>query len=137
MSTKTRLLLGATHATLLLMLGLATPSFAQTIDTEIGHDIGTSVADVFGDGSNVSVNTSIASVTYGPPVLINRDKLSYYEVLGSVQGTGWGGAFQDLSEPPFPPPEQFPSLSHYAYSVPFVLRWPLRWDGTLVHYAHG
>jgi hypothetical protein len=120
---------------------LAAPStaLAVTVDTEIGDGIGTSVPDVFGDGSNVAVDTSITSVTYEEPVLVNRHGLRYYEVLGTVEGVGWGGEFQDLEAPPPPqqPPPPEPAFSHYSYSMPFVLRWAPDWDGTLVHYQHG
>jgi hypothetical protein len=110
---------------------------AETIDTAIGAGIGTSVSDVFGDGSNVAVQTSITSVTYESPVVVTRHGLTYNEVLGTIQGIGWGGEFQDLTGPLLPPPEPFPSLSHYTYNIPFVLRWTASWDGTLVAYAHG
>jgi hypothetical protein len=106
---------------------------AQTTDTMIGQGIGTSVADVFGDGSNVQISTSVASVIYSNPRRINRDGLNYFEVTGSIRGTGWGGERSDLTGPG-------PILSangHYTYDVPFVLRWRPNWDGTLVYYSHG
>jgi hypothetical protein len=110
-------------------------ALAVTVDTEIGDGIGTSVPDVFGDGSNATVNTSISSVTYEEPVLVKRDGVRYYEVLGTVEEVGWGGEFQDLEAPG--PAEPFAAFAHYSYSMPFVLRWAVGWDGTLVHYQHG
>ena len=109
------------------------PASAQTTDTTIGQGIGTSVADVFGDGSNVQINTSVASVTYSNPMPINRKGLNYFEVTGSIRGTGWGGERADLTGPG-------PILSangHYSYDAPFVLRWRPNWEGTLVYYGHG
>jgi hypothetical protein len=55
------------------------------------------------------------------------------ETTGSVRGIGWGGRKDPLEGPG-------PSVSahaHYAYDVPFVLRWPRNFDGTLVYYQHG
>jgi len=106
---------------------------AQTTDPTLGQGIGTSVADVFGDLSNVKVNTSISSVTYSNPSLVHRDGLNYFEVRGSIRGTGWGGEWVDLTGPA-------PVISancHYSYDLPFVLRWANGWDGTLVYYGHG
>jgi hypothetical protein len=123
-------------AIVIALLMPATAS-AATVDPVIGAGIGTAVNDVFGDGSNVPVQTSITSVTYENPVVVQRNSLHYIEVLGTIQGIGWGGEFQDLSGPLLPPPEPFPSLSHYTYNIPFVLRWTANWDGTLVAYAHG
>src|SRR3954471_8168388 len=112
-------------------------AISATIDPAIGAGIGTSVPDVFGDGSNVPVHTSITSVTYENPVVVKRNGLVYLETVGTIQGIGWGGEFQDLSGPLLPPPEPLPALSHYTYNIPFVLRWAANWDGTLVAYAHG
>jgi len=122
---------------ILVVLLIPAVAIAATVDPAIGAGIGTSVADVFGDGSGVPVHTSITSVTYENPVVVKRNGLNYIEVLGVIHGTGWGGEFQDLSGPLLPPPEPFPSLSHYTYNIPFVLRWTANWDGTLVAYAHG
>ena len=122
---------------LIVLLLTRAAAVGSVVDTTIGTGIGTSVPDVFGDGSNVRVQTSIVSVTYESPVLVKRDGFNYREVLGTVKGIAWGGEFQDLSGPLLPPPEPFASLSHYSYSIPFVLRWPDNWDGMLVAYAHG
>ena len=106
---------------------------AQTTDTTLGQGIGTSVSDAFGDGSNVQINTSVTAVVYSNPVRVHRNGLNYFEVSGSIRGIGWGGEFADLLGPA-------PVLSanaHYSYELPFVLRWGLRWDGTLVYYGHG
>src|SRR3954469_8896649 len=89
---------GCTIAMLVALLIPAT-AIAATIDPALGAGIGTSVPDVFGDGSNVPVQTSIASVTYENPVVVKGNGLAYLEVVGSIQGTGWGGEFQDLSGP--------------------------------------
>jgi hypothetical protein len=106
---------------------------AQTTDTTLGQGIGTFVADAFGDGSNVQINTSVTAVVYSSPVRVHQNGLNYFEVTGSIRGTGWGGEFADLTGPA-------PVLSanaHYSYDLPFVLRWGQRWDGTLVYYGHG
>jgi len=106
---------------------------ADTIDTEIGAGIGTSVDDVFGPGSGVAIRTSITSVTYATPRPVHRNGLAYLETTGSVKGVGWGGR-KDALDGPGP---SFNADSHYAYDVPFVLRWPRNFDGTLVYYQHG
>jgi hypothetical protein len=106
---------------------------ADTVDTGIGAGIGTAVDDVYGPGSGVSIRTSIGSVTYAEPRLVHRDGLVYMETTGTVKGVGWGGRMDSLDGPG-------PSTTadvHYAYDVPFVLRWPSRFDGTLVYYQHG
>ncbi len=120
----------------IFMLTTVSPVFAQappTVDTEIGRGIGTAVDDVFGDGTNVAVRTSIASVTYGEARKVRDHGLVYFELLGSVQGVGWGGEADTLDGPG----PTFDAESHYDYDVPFVLRWPRAFDGTLVYYAHG
>jgi hypothetical protein len=111
-------------------LGLA---LVALVDTQIGNGIGTVVADAFGDGSNVAINTSITGVSYAPPRMVGRDGRVYFETLGNVQGVGWGGRLDSLSGPG--PSEE--AFAHYTYDVPFVLRWPHDFDGTLVTYAHG
>jgi len=106
---------------------------ADAVDTEIGAGISTAVDDVFGPGSGVSIRTSITEVTYAKPRLVHRDGLVYWETTGSAKGIGWGGRKDPLDAPG-------PSLSanaHYAYEVPFVLRWAPNFDGTLVYYQHG
>ena len=122
---------------ILVALIMPAAAMAATVDPVVGAGIGTSVPDVFGNGSNVPVQTSITSVTYENPVVVNRTGLNYIEVVGSIQGIGWGGEFQDLSGPLLPPPQPLPSLSHYTFNIPFVLRWAANWDGVLVAYAHG
>src|SRR5262245_56162740 len=107
--------------------------FADTVNTTIGLGIGTHVADVFGDGSNIAIDTSIMSVSYGAPTLVHRNGLTYFEVLGSVQGRGWGGGADTLGGPG----PTFDAESHYDYTVPFVLRWRCNFRGTLLYYAHG
>ena len=66
--------------TIAILTALVMPSIAiaTTVDFSIGAGIGTSVADVFGDGSNVPVQTSITSVTYENPVVVKRDGFSYF-----------------------------------------------------------
>ena len=90
---------------LIVLLLTRAAAVGSIVDTTIGTGIGTSVPDVFGDGSNVRVQTSIVSVTYESPVLVKRDGLNYREVLGTVKGIAWGGEFQNLSGPLLPPPE--------------------------------
>jgi hypothetical protein len=104
-----------------------------TVDTLIGAGIGTSVDDVFGDGSGVPVRTSIASVSYEAPRRLVSGGLAYREVKGTVRGVGWGGLVDPL-DGPFPSDE---AEAPYTYDVPFVLRWPAAFDGTLVAYLHG
>lgn len=106
---------------------------ADTIDTEIGDGIQTSVDDAFGDGTNVQIRTSISSVTFGKRKKVQRKGLTYFEMLGSVQGSAWGGEADTLDGPG----PTFDAESFYEYDVPFVLRWPRTFDGTLVYYAHG
>jgi hypothetical protein len=106
---------------------------ADIVDTEIGSGISTAVAHVFGVGSNVAIRTSVTSVNYAPPVRVERDRRVYLETRGSIQGTGWGGAFDTLGGPG----PSFDAEAHYTYDVPFVLRWPESFRGTLVYYAHG
>lgn len=106
---------------------------ADTIDTEIGSGIGTAVDDVFGPGSGVSIRTSITSVTYAEPRLVHRDGLVYLETTGSVSGIGWGGRKDPLDGPG----SSLDVYAHYAYEVPFVLRWRRNFDGNLVYYQHG
>jgi hypothetical protein len=72
-------------------------------------------------------------VTYGMPRKVRRNGLVYFELTGSVQGVGWGGEADTLDRPG----PTFDAESHYDYDVPFVLRWPRDFDGTLVYYAHG
>lgn len=113
--------------------GAVGPAAADTVDTEIGAGIGTAVDDVFGPGSGVAIRTSITSVSYAKPRLVRRNGLVYLETTGSVRGVGWGGRKDPLEGPG-------PSVNahvHYAYDVPFVLRWPRNFDGTLVYYQHG
>lgn len=109
------------------------PALADTVDTGIGAGISTSVDDVFGPGSGVSIRTSITEVTYARPRRVHRDGLAYWETTGSVKGIGWGGR-KDPIDAPGPP---LHARAHYAYDVPFVLRWAPNFDGTLVYYQHG
>jgi hypothetical protein len=104
---------------------------ADTTDTQIGNGIGTSIADIFGNGSNVAISTSVSSVTHSTPALVHKGGVNYYEVGGEISGTGWGGEWEDPDGPPVD------AMVHYAYSLPFVLRWAADWDGTLVYYSHG
>jgi hypothetical protein len=101
---------------------------ADTIDTTIGAGIGTVVPAV-------PIHTSITSVVYGDPVRVQRPGATYWEVLGTVHGTGWGGVWTDLTLGGPQPLED--ARTDYQYAVPFVLRWPAAWDGTLVYFAHG
>ena len=116
-----------------LLLLTADRASAQITDTTIGQGIGTQVSDAFGDGSNIAINTSVASVTYSNPVRVHREGLNYFEVTGNIRGTGWGGEWSDLTGPA----PVLSSNSHYAYEIPFVLRWGQNWEGTLVYYGHG
>ena len=123
----------ATIAAVFLCFVVGAPAFADTVNTTIGQGIGTHVADVFGDGSNVAIDTWITSVTYADPKLVHRNGMTYYEVLGSVQGRGWGGAADTLDAPG----PTFDAETHYDYNVPFVLRFRSSFNGTLLFYAHG
>ncbi|HKQ74510.1 MAG TPA: hypothetical protein VJ810_12535 [Blastocatellia bacterium] len=108
-------------------------ALAQTTDTTLGQGIGTFVADASDNGANIQINTSVAAVTYANPTRVHRAGLNYFEVTGSIRGTGWGGEWADLTGPA-------PILSanaRYSYDIPFVLRWAQNWDGTLVYYSHG
>ena len=109
------------------------PAAADTVDTEIGAGIGTAVDHVFGPGSGIAIRTSITSVSYAEPRLVRRNGLVYQEISGSVRGIGWGGRKDPLDGPG----PTFDARAHYAYDVPFVLRWPRNFDGTLVYYQHG
>lgn len=116
--------------------GLASPSnivAADTIDTDIGDGIETVVDDAFGDGTGIGIRTSITSVTFGKRKKVTRNGIVYFEMLGSIQGTGWGGQADTLDGPG----PTFDAESSYRYDVPFVLRWPKTFDGTLIYYAHG
>jgi hypothetical protein len=125
------------HSIIVAVLAIAalgvTTSRADTTDTTLGQGIGTAIPDVFGDGSGVAIATSVAAVTYGDPIHVHRGGLNYWEVTGTIRGIGWGGEWED----PGPPPTPFDALVHYAYDVPFVLRWPASWDRTLIYYSHG
>jgi hypothetical protein len=128
-----RYLLTTLFVGLLLILFQVQTLAQTTTDTVLGQGIGTSVNDIFGDGLNVQINTSVAAVVYSNPVWVRQNGLNYFEVTGSIRGTGWGGEFADLIGPA-------PVLSanaHYSYDLPFVLRWGQKWDGTLVYYGHG
>lgn len=132
----TRLAVGRLSLLCFFVIATVAPVVAQmppTVDTEIGRGIGTAVDDVFGDGTNVAVRTSIASVTYGKPRKVRDHGVVYFELLGSVEGVGWGGEVDTLGGPG----PTFDAETHYDYDVPFVLRWPRAFDGTLVYYAHG
>jgi hypothetical protein len=118
---------------ILLVLFAHGRTSAQTTSTTLGQGIGTSVADIYGDGSNVQTDTSVSSVTYSDPRRVERDGLNYFEVKGNIRGTGWGGEWSDLAGPA----PVVSSNGHYGYDVPFVLRWQSNWDGTLVYYGHG
>jgi Alpha/beta hydrolase domain len=111
---------------------MASPAAAQTVVQPVSG-IGTTLTDVFGDGSGVGVASSVTSITYAPPVRVRDGSLHYFEVTGSIQGTGWGGEWQEFGGPT----PIFDTTSHYAYDIPFVLRWHPAFDGTLVYYSHG
>jgi hypothetical protein len=114
------------------MLLCAAPVGAQPIVQAVSG-IGTTLSDVYGNGTNVGVSTSVSSVSYMPPRRVHAGQLQYHEVTGSIQGTGWGGEWQGLDGPnPI-----VDITSHYSYDIPFVLRWHPAWDGTLVYYTHG
>jgi hypothetical protein len=116
-----------------LLFGAQAAGAADVVDTAIGQGISTTVTDVFGPGSGVSIATSITSVTYGSPAKITRQGITFYELQGSVQGIGWGGGLDSMGGPgPTTHAE-----AHYAYDVPFVLRLPAGFDGTLLYYQHG
>jgi hypothetical protein len=95
--------------------------------------IGTTIGDVYGDGSAVAVASSVTSVRYNAPVRVRHGQLEFLEVTGTIQGVGWGGEWQELGGPS----AIVDATSHYAYDIPFVLRWPQAFDGTLIYYSHG
>ena len=116
----------------LLACAASAPASGQSVVQPV-TGIGTTLSDVYGDGSGVAVASSVTSVTYAPPVRVRQRGLDYFEVTGSIQGTGWGGEWQPFGGP-FPIAD---ATSHYAYDIPFVLRWTPAFDGTLVYYSHG
>ena len=95
--------------------------------------IGTSIPDVYGDASGVSVATTVTSIAYTLPVRVRRDHVELLEVTGSIKGVGWGGEWQM----PGGPNPIVDVTSHYSYDIPFVLRWHPAFDGTLIYYSHG
>ena len=119
-----------------VLAAAGTVSAADITDTTLGTGIGTYVPDALGPGSGVTIQTSIDSVTYQTPTLVRRNGLEFYEVQGSVRGTGWGGEV-DPFDPAAGPGEPWAADVPYTYDVPFVLRWPATFSGTLVYYAHG
>ena len=119
-------------ATLLVLTFPVAPSFAEQTTVPVSG-IGTTLQDVFGDGSAVTVATAVTSISYSAPVRVQRDGLEFVEVTGSMRGTGWGGQWQEFGGPT----PIFDATSHYGYDVPFVLRWHPGFDGTLVYYSHG
>jgi alpha/beta hydrolase family protein len=76
--------------------------------------------------SDPTIDTYISEVTLSEPVRIQRAGLEYFEVRGTIDGVGWGGenGFVRLE-------------SHYTYGLPYVLRIPVGWNGTLVVFRHG
>jgi hypothetical protein len=128
-SVRSTLVLGAAAG-----LSFLSASPARATPPPFWAGIGTSVDDVYGDGSGVAFATSVSDVTHSPPALVHRHGLDYLETTGVVSGIGWGGEWEDLSDP-FA--ERVDANVHYAYAVPYVLRWTAGWDGTLVVYGHG
>ncbi|HZI30519.1 MAG TPA: hypothetical protein VFD64_20305, partial [Gemmatimonadaceae bacterium] len=57
-------------AVVILTLGLSEAIFAETLDSTIGQGIGTAVADAFGDGSSVSIATSVTEVRFDGPRVV-------------------------------------------------------------------
>lgn len=118
-------------AVALLAIGSVRAAAQETVLPVSG--IGTTIADVYGDGSGTGVASSVASITHRQPVRVRRDNTEFLEVTGSIQGIGWGGEWQE-SGGPNPIADV---TSHYAYDIPFVLRWHPAFDGTLIYYSHG
>ena len=85
--------------------------------------IGTQIAPA--NRSHPTIGTYIREVTLSELRRIQRAGLEYFEVTGLIDGIGWGGAgiFGRLE-------------SHYTYRVPYVLRVPIGWTGTLVVFRH-
>jgi len=102
------------------------------VDVMVAAGVGTALPDVFGDGTNVPVRTSVRSVTYEWPRRVGDGPWASYEVAGSVQGVGWGGQYQSPDAGAV-----LDATSHYTYDIPFVLRWHQSWSGVLVYYSHG
>jgi len=102
------------------------------VDVTVAAGVGTTLPDVFGDGTGVPVRTSVRSVTYESPRRIGDGPWGAYEVSGSVQGIGWGGQYQAPDGGAI-----LDATSHYTYDIPFVLRWHQAWSGVLVYYSHG
>lgn len=76
--------------------------------------------------SERSIQTFVTEVSFSEPVLIRRTGVEYSEVTGTIKGVGWGGenGYVRLE-------------SHYTYTLPYVLRIPVGWRGTLVVFRHG
>jgi hypothetical protein len=76
--------------------------------------------------SDPSIETFVKEVTLSEPVRIRRGGLDYFEVRGTIEGVGWGGenGYVRLE-------------SHYTYKIPYVLRVPTGWRGTLVVFRPG
>src|SRR5688572_7260581 len=97
--------LGAAAALALpFALVLATPVLADT--TVAISDVGTHVG---------AIDTHVDSVTYSDPVLVEVPNVGpAWELRGTVQGVGWGGAGivpRALN-------------AHYTYDVTWLARWP-------------
>src|SRR5262245_24658816 len=116
----------------LAILGIAGTASADT--TEPVTELSTDVDDVFPQSGTdrVELHTRPKTVTYTDPALVTRRGLTYWEVTGTITGTGWGGLVQLV-----PHGAQLPNPGPYDYTVSFVLRWVDGWDGTLVSHSHG
>jgi len=116
------------------------PASSQTTNsTDLVKGIGTDVSnlDVIGSWPGLdpssSIHTSVHSVTYADPIEINdvQDQLNYFEVTGTIQGIGWGGWTEDVSNLTVAV-----NFSPYSYQVQFVLRYTADFAGTLIVYNH-
>jgi hypothetical protein len=74
-----------------------------------------------------SIRTYIRQVTVSRPVPVYRYGLFYFEIRGVIEGVGWGG--QNSANVRL--------QQHYTYRLPYVLRVPPGWKGTVVVHRHG
>jgi len=115
----------------------AQPQTTNTADLVIGIRTDIDNLDLLGSAPgldpNSGIHTYVQSVTYSQPVEIIsvQDGLDYFEVTGTIQGIGWGGVTEDMTNLTLGD-----NFSPYSYQAPFVLRYTRNFDGTLIVYNH-